>query len=301
MVCAKRFAKILTMDNVKINTFKYADLMYFFSGKPKRLYWLIAILTIFILLSVISYAFEESAKKIDIANALSPPGTKAILGTDQLGRDVFARILVGTKTVLLIGILSAFLAETIGLLFAIIISSFDNLLENIFSFLCDTILCFPSFFLIITIVGLIGRSFECIVIVIGITQSIYIGKILKNEIKVIKTRTFIESAAALGASKFNIFTKHIFPNILSTLLILGANVFSQSILIESSMSFIGIGLPDDLPSYGNLIAQGWDQIISVHGAWWLAFFPGLLLIILTITISFIAEEIAEYLEPTIKK
>ncbi len=232
--------------------------------------------------------YDENTR--DSAYFSSPPCYKHFFGTDQIGRDVFARVLYGTRAIIKVGVYSTFFSMLIGFFVGFIIA-WDSIIASILRLIISIFNTIPPFLLLIIVITLNGRSLENVIIAIVISRWGYIANAIGNWCKYFISMEFVQAAKIMGRKSWHIFFKHLIPNLTEIFLILILVTFSFSILMEVSLSFLGLGIKPPTPSWGTLIAESWDQIISGDGAWWMAFFPCLMLAILFIFLNIFIEKL----------
>ncbi|MCK5684866.1 ABC transporter permease [bacterium] len=228
--------------------------------------------------------------KRDIKCFSSPPGKKHFFGTDQIGRDVFARVIYGTRAIMKVGFYSTFFSMIIGFFIGFIIA-WDSIIATVFRLIISIFNTLPPFLLLIIVITLNGRSLENVIIAIVISRWGYVANAIGNWCKYFISMEFVQAAQIMGRKSWQIFIKHLIPNLTEIFLILILVTFSFSILMEVSLSFLGLGIKPPTPSWGTLIAESWDQIISGDGAWWMAFFPCIMLAILFVSLNIFIEKL----------
>ncbi len=232
--------------------------------------------------------------EINIQQALLGPSTKHLLGTDQLGRDVFSRMVYGARISLAIGFVAVGISIFIGIIIGSIAGYYGGKIDSVLMRFVDIMLCFPSFFLILALVALLEPNITIIMIVIGITSWMGPARLIRAEILSLKEREFIQAAKVLGAGDFRIITKHLIPNGIGPVLVNAVLGIAAAILIESSLSFIGIGVQPPSPSWGNILMEG-KATLGV--CWWLLLFPGLAIFITVLGYNLLGEGLREALNP----
>ncbi|MFH1406590.1 MAG: ABC transporter permease [Candidatus Omnitrophota bacterium] len=235
---------------------------------------------------------------IDIQRRLMGPCREHILGTDQLGRDVFSRMVYGTRVSLIIGFIAVGIAVLIGVALGSIAGYYGGLIDAAAMRFVDIMLCFPSFFLILAVIAILEPSIINVMVIIGITSWMGVARLIRAEILTLKEREFIEAARATGASDFRIITKHLIPNALAPVLVSATLGVGGAILVESSLSFLGLGVQPPVPSWGNMLMDG---KAAMDVAWWLVLFPGLAILITVLGYNLLGEGFRELLNPRRKK
>ncbi|MBU1007067.1 MAG: ABC transporter permease [Candidatus Omnitrophica bacterium] len=230
--------------------------------------------------------------KIDIDNILTAPSREHILGTDSLGRDLFSRMLYGARVSLLVGLIAVGISAIIGVSLGAIAGYYGGFADVLIMRFVDIMLCFPTFFLILAVIALLEPSIVNIMIIIGATSWMGVARLIRAEILSLKERDFIYAEHAIGAGDFRIITRHLIPNAMAPVLVSITLGVAAAILVESSLSFLGIGVQPPMPSWGNILSEG----KSVMGAaWWMMLFPGTAIFITVLGYNLLGEGIREKL------
>lgn len=239
----------------------------------------------------------------DIQNRLVPPswgrnGSPAnILGTDQLGRDVLSRIIWGSRVSLSVGLLAAILACILGSTLGLMAGYFRGRAENVIMRLADIQLAIPYILLAITLVAVLGPSLRNLILVLGVTGWVNYARVVRAEVMSLREQEFISAARALGASDARIIVRHLLPNIVSPVVVLSTFQVAQFIISESSLSFLGLGVPVSTPSWGGMLSE---SQLYVPLAPWTATFPGLAILLTVLSINIAGDFIRDLLDPRLK-
>jgi len=225
---------------------------------------------------------------------LLPPGSKHWMGTDNLGRDVFARMLHGAGISLKIGLVAVGIALFIGVIVGALAGFYGGLADMILSRVIEVVICFPFLFLILAVIVFLPPSIYNIMIVIGITRWTSIARYTRAEFMRFKEQEFTEAARALGASDKKIIFRHILPNSLAPVLVAATFGVANAILIEAALSFLGLGVQPPTPSWGEILSTG-RQYIEI--AWWLATFPGLAIFLTVTAYNLLGEGLRDAADP----
>ena len=228
--------------------------------------------------------------KIAIEDALSAPCSKHILGTDQLGRDLFTRMLFGARVSLLVGIVSVGIATLAGLLLGSLAGFLGGLVDALIMRSVDIMLCFPTFFLILAVVAILEPSLFNIMLIIGLTNWMGIARLVRAEILSLKEREFILAAKAIGAGNARIILRHLIPNALGPVIVNATLGVAGAIILESSLSFLGLGIQPPNSSWGNILAES-KSTLGV--AWWLSLLPGLAILLTVLGFNLLGEGLRE--------
>ena len=229
---------------------------------------------------------------------LVPPGPDFPLGTDALGRDVFSRLLYGARVSRWVGFISVGIAVCIGVVLGLLAGYFGGITDECIMRSVDVMLCFPSFFLILAVIAFLEPSLTNIMVVIGLTSWMGVARLVRAETLSLRERDFVSAAHLSGVSSSGILLRHIFPNALTPVLVSATLGVAGAILIESSLSFLGLGVQPPDPSWGNMLMEGKD-VLEI--APWLSLYPGLAILITVLGYNLLGEALRDSLDPRLKK
>ena len=235
--------------------------------------------------------------QIDTTNILAPPSTAHFLGTDELGRDVWARMLYGSRISLLVGFVAAGISTVIGVVVGALSGYYGGWIDKLLMRFVDIMLCFPTIFLILAVIAIMEPSIWNIMIVIGLTSWMGVARLVRAEFLTLKERDFVMASRAVGARDMRIVFRHILPNAMAPVLVSAVLGVGGAILIESSLSFLGLGIQPPKPSWGNMLTSGKDNI---EIAWWLSMFPGLAILVTILGYNLLGEGLQDALNPRLK-
>lgn len=256
-------------------------------------------LTIFIIMSVIAVLAPLIAPHSPVDTNLNlvrqPPQFGYWLGTDELGRDILSRLLYGARVSLLVGVCSVFLSTTIGLGYGIISGYAGGYIDNVMMRLVDGLLSLPTIVLVIAVQSIGQQSLGGVVVVIALTSWMQTSRLVRTEFISIKQRAFVKAAAVGGASDWRLIYRHILPNCLATVIVLATINIGHAIVTEAALSFLGLGIPPHMPSWGNMLIGGQRSILA--GCWWITLFPGLMIVITVLALNFLGDGIRDALDP----
>jgi peptide/nickel transport system permease protein len=235
---------------------------------------------------------------IDVRHTLSPPSKTHLLGTDELGRDLLSRIIWGSRVSLKVGFVAVGIAIVIGIVIGAIAGFYGGKVDAILMRFVDIMLAFPTFFLILAVIAILEPNIFTIMAVIGITSWMDVARLVRAEFLSLKERDFVGAARAVGASDTRLIFRHILPNALSPVFVAATFGVAGAILIESGLSFLGLGVQPPDPSWGNILTSGKDNI---EIAWWLSLYPGLAILITVLSYNLVGEGLRDALDPRIWK
>lgn len=254
--------------------------------------FLVGLMTCAAVLAPVLSPYDPLAQNLDAR--LLPPGLKHLFGTDVLGRDVFSRMLFGARVSLWVGFVSVSISVSIGIVLGLLAGYFRGLLDECIMRFVDVMLCFPSFFLILAVIAFLEASLVNIMVVIGLTSWMGVARLVRAETLSLRERDFILAARLSGAGTARILFRHILPNALAPVLVSATLGVAGAILLESGLSFLGIGVQYPMPSWGNILIDG-KQTLGV--AWWLSLFPGLAILFTVLGYNLLGEGLRDILDP----
>jgi peptide/nickel transport system permease protein len=254
----------------------------------------IIVLALFIIAVFAPLISPYNPNDIDRAQILEPPGFKHPLGTDDLGRDVLSRMIWGARISLSVGFVAVGIATVIGMILGALSGYYGGWTERIVMRFIDIMLSIPTFFLILAVIAFIGPSIWNIMIIIGLTSWMGVARLLRAEFLSLKEREYVLAAKAVGASDIRIIFRHIMLNSMSPVLVSAVLGVAGAVLVESALSFLGIGVQPPTPSWGNILTLGKDNI---QIAWWLSVFPGLAILITVLGYNLLGEGIRDSIDP----
>ncbi|ACI20536.1 MULTISPECIES: oligopeptide ABC transporter permease [Thermodesulfovibrio] len=241
-----------------------------------------------------SYVAPYDPYKINVYKVLTPPSKEHPFGTDELGRDVFSRVVYGARVSLEVGFLAMGIAIFTGTILGAIAGYYGGWIDTIIMRLVDVMLAFPTLFLILAVVAVLEPSIYIIMVVIGLTGWMDVARLVRAEVLSLKEREFVLAARAIGASAGRIIFKHILPNAIYPVIVAATFSVGGAILIESGLSFLGLGIQPPEPSWGGILSVGKDYITV---AWWLSLFPGVAIFLTVLSFNLLGEALRDAIDP----
>ncbi|HYA94084.1 MAG TPA: oligopeptide ABC transporter permease [Thermodesulfobacteriota bacterium] len=269
----------------------------YFKRNRLAIFGLIVIAVLFLIAGLAAFFAPYDPGQTNVALKLNRPSLHHYLGTDQLGRDVFSRMLYGSRVSLSVGFVAVAISIFIGILVGAVAGYYGGWTDNILMRFVDTMLCFPTFFLILTVVALLGPGIFKIMVVIGITSWMGTSRFVRAEFLSLRERDFTQAAKALGVKDLRIIFRHILPNALAPVFVTATLDVATAILVEAGLSFLGFGVQPPAPSWGNILTEGRTYIFD---AWWLTVFPGLAILITVLSFNLLGEGLRDALDPRLR-
>lgn len=240
----------------------------------------------------------------DIMMRLADPLTEGrrnaffLLGTDGLGRDVLSRLLYGARISLMVGICAIMVGGTIGVVAGLVAGYFGGWIDDVIMRLGDIQLAFPFILLAIMFLVILGPGVMNIIIVLGVGQWVTYARIVRAQTLSLREKEYVEAARAIGDSTFLIIFRTILPNIIAPLTVIASFNVASVILSEASLSFLGLGVPPNVPTWGAMLADSRDQLMA--NKWWLAFFPGIAIVLTVLSFNILGDWLRDFLDPRLK-
>jgi peptide/nickel transport system permease protein len=258
--------------------------------------------TIALVLVVLMSIFAGALSGFDpnetaVSHRLSHPSAEHLLGTDELGRDLFARIAFGGRYSLTIALLTALGAMAAGTLLGLIAGFFRPLDAPVMR-VVDAMMSFPDILLAIALVGILGPSMLNVVLALVLVYTPRVARVVRASTLVVRELLFVEAARALGISTLRILWRHVLPNLMSPILVQASFIFAYAILAEAALSFLGVGVPPEIPTWGTMVA-GSQQY--AHQALWIVLFPGMAIIVTALSLQLVGDGIRDLLDPRLRK
>jgi peptide/nickel transport system permease protein len=224
-------------------------------------------------------------------------GRAHVLGTDHLGRDVLSRMIFGSRVSLMVGFAAVLVGGLIGSALGLLAGFSGGWTDTVIMTVADAQLAFPFILLAIGIIAVLGPSFTTLIVVIGLSGWVSYARILRSQVLGLRSREFVEAVHALGGSVLRIMWKHVLPNVLSSLVVIATLELARAIVLEATLSFLGLGIQPPTPSWGGMVQEGREYLDS---AWWISTFPGIVLMATSIVVSRTGDWLRDLLDPTLR-
>lgn len=258
----------------------------------------LAILIVFVLLAALAPLLAPYAPgKLSIVNRLKPPSATYWFGTDEFGRDIFSRMLYAGRLSLSVGaavvVLSSLIGVTLGLL-----AGFFKRLDTPIARLIDAMMAFPDILLAIALVAALGPSLMTVIIALSIVYAPRLARIVRAATLVIRELPYVEAARAFGNPTSRIMFRHVLPNIVSPITVQATFIFASAMLAEAGLSFLGLGVSPDIPTWGTMISSGRQYIGQAD---WMTYFPGLAIVLAVLSLQMVGDGLRDLLDPRLRK
>ena len=227
----------------------------------------------------------------------TPDGHFHLFGTDNLGRDILSRLIYGARVSLLVGVAASGLAGTFGVSLGLIAGYFGGWMDNVIMRLCDIQLALPYILIAISIIAILGSGLINIILVLSLTQWVTYARVVRSEVLSVREKEFVLAAKALGFRAGRIMTRYVLPNVFAPVIVIATFSVAQTIVAESALSFLGLGVPPLIPSWGGMLADGRSYLVV---AWWLATLPGIAITVTVIGVNLFGDWLRDYLDPKLR-
>lgn len=234
---------------------------------------------------------------LTLEGAPLPPSSKFWLGTDLLGRDLFSRLILGTQTSLIIGVLANGIAVVLGATVGITAGYFGGWIGGILMRFTDLMMAFPALLLAIVLAAIFKPSLLIVALVIAMVNWVQMARVIYTETRSLAQREFIEVQRAMGSSTFRILGKHILPHLVYSIIVFGTLGISTTVLLEATLSYLGVGVQPPTPSWGNIIFENQTYFANAP---WLVFFPGVAIVLLALSFNLLGDVLRDALDPKLK-
>ena len=237
--------------------------------------------------------------KLDLLDSRQPPGGKYLLGTDGQGRDMLSAIFYGLRVSLYVGVASGVIALTLGALVGVFAAYVGGRFESLLMRVVDIQLGFPAILVALILIAVLGKGVDKIIFALVCVQWAYYARTARSAALVERGKEYIEAARGLGLSHARIVFRHLLPNALPPLIVVGTVQVAHAIALEATLSFLGLGLPSTEPSLGLLIANGYEYLLS--GRYWISMYPGIALLLTILSINLVGDQLRDVLNPRLAR
>ncbi|OJF91767.1 peptide ABC transporter permease [Pararhizobium antarcticum] len=256
------------------------------------------ILVIVVLAAILApWVAPYAPNKLSIVNKLKPPSMINLFGTDEFGRDIFSRAIFAGRISLLVSLGVVAISTVLGVILGVAAGYFRSLDAPI-SRLLDAMMSFPDILLAIALVAALGPSLTTVILALGITYAPRLGRIVRGSTLVLRELPYIEAAVAMGLPTWRILTRHVLLNLASPILVQSTFVFASAMLAEASLSFLGVGVSTDMPTWGTMLASGREYM---NNAPWLMVFPGLAIVFSVLSLQLLGDGLRDLVDPRLAK
>jgi peptide/nickel transport system permease protein len=272
--------------------------------RPPAVFGLVCVLVVVIWAAVPGLFAPLDPLAQDLSRYLKPPGYVDAegrtywLGTDRQGRDIFSRIIWGSRISLFVGIATVLVSGFIGVTLGLLAGFYGGKLDAVISRIVDTALAIPFILLAMALIAILGASLQNIILAIALRTWIVYARVVRGEVLALKEHEFITGARAMGCRTLRILVVYLLPNVLSSAIVVGTLYLGRMIIIEASLSFLGVGVPPPTPTWGGMLSDGRAFLDT---AWWIAFFPGVVLMLTVLGVNLLGDWLRDVLDPRMKR
>lgn len=290
-----------TTDRNNLN-YRLSNMAASLRRSPVGMIGMVIVLIVIFLAIFGSFVSPHDPTERFLRSRFQPPGYvddngSFYLGTDQLGRDIFSRIIAGARVSVVVGIVTVLIAGTLGVIYGVVAGYAGGLVDSLLMRFADALLAIPFIILVVAISGVVGGGLSTLILILGLTGWVTYARVIRGEVLKARDLDYVQAAEAVGQTNFKIMFSHLLPNVISAAIILAAVQVGTTILAESSLSFLGLGVQPPTVTWGLMLADGRQYIGS---AWWMTTFPGIAITITVLGIVFLGDWVRDYLDPTMR-
>ncbi len=235
--------------------------------------------------------------RLEAPTLAGPDGQAHLLGTDHLGRDVLSRVIYGSRVSLVVGFAAVVVGGLVGATLGLLAGFRGGWVDNLIMTIADAQLAFPFILLAIGIIAVLGPSFPTLIVVVGLSGWVAYARVLRSQVLVLRSREFVEAIRGLGGSVMRILLRHILPNVVSSFVVIATLELARAIVLEATLSFLGLGIQPPTPSWGGMIHEGREYLDT---AWWISICPGVILMVTSFVVSRTGDWLRDLLDPTLR-
>lgn len=263
----------------------------------RNVFWGLSLLLAFVAVAVLGPPFVSDPFVLNPTGRLKPPGDAGLFGTDQLGRDVFSRVVYGSRVSLVVGITVAAFAVLIGMV-AGLVAGYIRIMDSIIMRIMDGLMAIPAILLAIALISLSGASLATVIIAIVIPEIPRVVRVVRSVVLSVREEPYVEAAISIGTPVIFVMIRHVLPNTIAPLIVQATYICGSAMLIESILGFLGAGIPPEIPSWGNIMAEGrtFFQLTP-----WIIFFPGVALAVAVLAVNIVGDGMRDTLDPRIAR
>ena len=298
------------METTKVSSgMKSLEVIYSITSRVRKFPFIPVIPIVYVVAVIIMAIFAPvfapySPTENHLADNMTPPSfaeggnSDYLLGTDRFGRDSFSRIIHGARVSLMVAVVAIAIGGIIGTIVGLISGYYGGIVDSIIMRIVDIGMSIPVILIALVLAVVLGPSFRNVILIIGLLMWTRIARQIRGEVLSVKEQDYVARARVAGASARRIMFKHLFPNIVPTLLVMCTLEIGHVVLVEASLSFLGVGVPAPTPTWGGMVSEGRGLISS---AWWVALFPGLAILLLVLSMNFFGDWVRDRLDPKLRQ
>ena len=258
----------------------------------------LVVLAVIALLAILAPLIAPySPSRLSVVNRLKPPSERWFFGTDEFGRDIFSRTIYAGQLSLLVGAAATALAAILGITLGLV-AGFFRRADGVIARIIDAMMAFPDILLAISLVAALGPSLATVIVALGIVYAPRLARIVRASTLIIRELPYVEAARALGVPTWRIMTRHVLRNLVSPILVQATFIFAYAMLAEASLSFLGVGVSPEIPTWGTMIAGGRQYIGQAD---WMMLFPGAAIVLSVLSLQLVGDGLRDLLDPRLRK
>jgi len=268
--------------------------------RPGPTFWLAAVfLGVILAVAILAgWVAPYTASEQDIARRLQPPGLGPhLLGTDEVGRDVLSRLIYGARISLLVGVVAVALSCPLGVLVGVVAGYSGRRTDDVLMRVTEIQLAIPTILLAIAVVAVLGPGIRNVILTLSVTGWTLYARLTRGETLGVKERDFVQAARATGAGDLRIMARHVLPNVLSPVIVVAVFAVANMIILEATLSFLGLGVEPDIVTWGRMLNGG---RLYLSTAWWITAFPGLAIFLTVLTVNLLGDYLRDWLDPRLR-